>query len=37
MSGTGENATGPLELVGDEQAPSCVDGTCDVPMPPEPA
>lgn len=23
--------TGPLELVGDEQAPACVDGVCEIP------
>lgn len=22
----------PLEIVGDEQAPSCTDGVCDVPV-----
>lgn len=28
--------TGPLEIVGDEDAPSCVDGVCAVPVTDEP-
>lgn len=23
--------TGPLEIVGDEEAPSCTDGVCEIP------
>lgn len=26
-------SSGPLEMVGDDDAPSCVDGVCELPVP----